>query len=623
MTRPRSLLAPLLILSLLSPLAAAGKRKAEEAPPIVRQALSLAAEDRGEALALLEGYLAEGSSPDLLAVAALYAGEQRRLYGDPVAAREHFDTLRERWGDADAAEHASLGLALLDYDESPSGNTLATLEFLDEAGAPATMNADRYRILAVEAAAAGASQSEVQSLARKALAYAEADPLVAARARRSLAELVPEAIGDEGAAAALPPGDGADAEALRRAREALASGDLSRATRQAEALIKTFPDSPYARAARWVVDLAAANKPYEPMKIGVLLPLSGTYAPPGQQIRQALEYAARGSGVELIFRDTEGSPDKSREQLEGLVLDHGVGAVIGPLLKENAHAVAPEAQAAGVPLITLTQTPGITAAGDYVFRGGLTAEQQVEALTDYTMGTMGLRRFAVMAPSNAFGAAARDAFIAAVDDRGGRVTHAVMYDPTKTAFAAEAAELQDMDFDAIFIPDGWQRVVLVASSLAYAELAVGGFSPGFKRDPVPLLGLNGWHNQTLADQGGQYVQNSYFVDVYDADEGEPDMQSFAASYEAGVGRSPGVLEALAYDTAQLVFIAARELPKSREDFREALLSAELRGSVTGGEGFDEARELRRHMMVYTIAEVSEDIEDAQHINRVNVIRRVD
>jgi len=620
---PRPLLVGALFGLLLAPSsdAQAAKRKTAEDPAIVRQAMSLAVTDRNEAISVLEEYLKEGSNRELLATVALYLGEQHRLNSDPVAAREGFDLVRSDYGDEDAADFASLGLALLDYAESPSGNTLATLDFLPEKNAPPTMNADRYRILALEAEAAEANTKEIESLARKSLGYAAADPVVESRANRDLAHLLPDETKGADELADIPQGAGADAAAIERARKAMYEGDFARAQKQAQAVLDNFPDSPYALHARWIRAQASAGDPYEPLKVGVLLPLSGTYAPPGGQIRQALEYAARGSGVELVFRDTAGDPDKAVEQFEGLVLDHGVSSVIGPLLKDNAMAVAPEAQAAEVPLITLTQTAGITGAGEYIFRGGVTSAHQIEDLTDFSMGQLGHRTFAIFAPSNAYGSTSRDAFKAAVEERGGQITRVVMYDPGKNAFGAEAGELQAMDFDAIFVPDNWQRVAMVASSMAYAELAVGGFSPGFKRTPVPLLGLNGWHNQSLAEQGGQYIQNCYFVDVFDGEEGPPEQQSFAAGYEGSVGHMPGVLEALAYDSALIAFDAAREQPKNRAILRDYLASAKVQGTLTGG-SFDEAREIPRRMMVYVIREENME-KSGDHVNTRNTISRID
>jgi branched-chain amino acid transport system substrate-binding protein len=617
-------LLPLLLLSLLLPgPAGAAKRKNAEDPAIIRQAQTLALESRVDALELLEGYLAEGEDRDLIALVTLHAGEQWRLSSDPVTAREYFDRVRTQHADNEAAEAASLGLALLDYSENASGNTLATLEFLSPRAAPATMQADRYRVLALDASAKGAAEREVQSLARKALAYAAADPGVEARVYRSLEGLLPESEAPESQQVDLPMEAGADALALDRAREALQQGDTSRAKKLATALKDTYPDSPFVTGADWVIRMADAGNPLSPNKVGVLLPLSGQFALPGSQIKDALNYANRGSGVELVFRDTGGKPEEAVKQFEGLVLDHGVVAVIGPLLKDDAMAVAPEAQAAGVPLITLTQTPGITAAGDYVFRGLVTPENQIEGLLDFAMGNLGLRIFAVMAPSTPFGSSARDAFVEGVRDRGGQMSQVVMYDPDKTSFASEATQLKAQDYDAIFIPDNHRTVTLVAASLAYSELAIGGFSPGFERDPVPLLGLNGWHNQMLADQGGKYVENCYFVDVFDGEDGTPEMRSFAASYEAAVGRSPGVIEALAYDAGQLVFAAAQEGPDTREAFRKALNDAAIRSPVTGGERLDDKRELDREMMIYVIETVTDEVEGAEHINTKNVMRRID
>ena len=64
-----------------------------------------------------------------------------------------------------------------------------------------------------------------------------------------------------------------------------------------------------------------------PIKIGVVTPLSGTYAPIGQQVRWGLELAARdinaaggisGRKLELLFEDEEANPSVAVQKAEKL-----------------------------------------------------------------------------------------------------------------------------------------------------------------------------------------------------------------------------------------------------------------------------------------------------------------
>ena len=624
------LLCPLL---LAHPLADAGilgrgDPATHEDPAIVLQARAVAKQgDRMEAIAILEDYMADGGNAELMPWVAIEAGEQRRLSGDPTSARVHFERVARSYPDHPSKDAAILGLALLAFDAgNASGNTEATLGLVADDLAPPTMNADRYRLLAL--AAANEGSDDVDALVAKALKYAEEDPATASRTYTALQHLVPE---DTTVPDAVDTADG-DVAALNRAWAALRASDYERASELATSLQSTFPDSEYLHEATWIQKRADARDPYDNRRIGVLLPLTGKYAPPANQLKEALQMAVEDSGgaVQLVFRDTEGDPEKAKELFEELVLSDGVAAVVGPLLTECALAVAPEAQAAHVPLISLSQASGLTLDNDYVFRTWPTAELQVDGLLDYVMDKQGMTNFAMMAPDTDYGRAARDAFVSGVEQRGGSVTAIVMYDPTQTDYRKDAEKLgrkdyearkselyklrkeaedrgddpskvvlpPTVDFDAIFLPDSHTRVALVASALAYEEFAIGNFQPTKKATPVPLLGLNGWNNDELYKRGGLYVQNALFVDAFFGSDEK--VEPWVEDFRNIEGRSPTVLDAVGYDTGRLVSVASRMDAAHRDDWREALKGAQVSRPVSGSTTFDDEGELSRRYYVLTI-----------------------
>ena len=602
-----------------------------EAPSIVQQAEALGRTDRDEALAVLEGYLKSGEDKSLMPWVTMAAGEQRRLNGEHDAARDHFEALVRTWPEHATADAAKLGMALVAIQSrKDSGNTWATLELIAVEHVPDTMNADRFRLLALKAQREAKDPAVIAQLADQARSFAAADPVTLAAVGTELVGLgVTTAAGVD----AAPPAAG-DVAALARAQENLKRKDMKAAVAEANALLKDYPTSPLAEHARWVIKRAEAGDPYKPLTIGVLLPLTGEYAPPGKQLKDALTLAVQdaGGGVTLVFKDSAGDPAKATAAFEALVLKDGVAAVIGPLLKEEVFPVAAQAQAAGVPLLTLTQAPDVTDAGDYVFRGYLTTEQQVAGLLEYVMVEKGMQRFAVLAPDNAYGQHARDTFAAQVAARGGEVKVTVMYPPEANDFRKQAAELgqknydarraelarlkreaeakgmnpdkvvlpPNQDFEAIFIPDNYSRVALVGASLAYEEFAVGSFRPTRGSAPIPLLGLNGYHNAELPKRGGAYVSGCYFVDAFDPKNGGVEALAFSESFQRAYNRTPTVMEATAYDAGRLMATAARSGAADREALRAALNGAQLGAPVSGASAFDAERELQRAMMVFSV-----------------------
>jgi TolA-binding protein len=271
-----------------------------EAPSIVQQAEALGRTDRDEALVVLEGYLKNGEDKALMPWVTMAAGEQRRLNGEFDAARDHFEALVRTWPEHATADAAKLGMALVAIQSrKDSGNTWATLELIAVEHVPDTMNADRFRLLALKAQRDGKDPAVIAQLADQARSFAAADPVTLAAAGAELVGLGAPVAAD--GADAAPPAAG-DIAALARAQENLKRKDMKAAIAEANALLADYPTSPLAEHARWVIKRAEAGDPYKPLTIGVLLPLTGEYAPPGKQLRRHRCGAGSGAGSKSTGR---------------------------------------------------------------------------------------------------------------------------------------------------------------------------------------------------------------------------------------------------------------------------------------------------------------------------------
>lgn len=634
---PARRLFPVLLLTCALGLGARSRGQLEP-PAEVAAAAEQGRTDRAGAIARLEGMLAGRVDPEDAPWVKLWAGEQRRLAGDLKVARGWFEAVAHDHPAHPLKDAAVVGMALVDADTNLSGNTLATLQLMDVDAAPDTMQADRLRILARTAANEGTPGKKARAMAEEALAHAKSDPIVEARVRLVLADLLPRVDGQrhdatvrlDDAGNPLPP----EQVALSLARQAMARGDLETVRSQAQAAQASWPDSPEAAQLAWLEKRAAAGDPTVAGRVGVLLPLTGEYGPPAMRIRDAITLAndRAGKPLELVFVDTQGRADVALEKLQELVLEKGCVAVLGPLHKDAVAATAPAAQGMGVPLVALTQSTEAADAGDYVFRGFLSVEQQVKALVDHATEQQGLLRFAVMYPRNAYGESARDLFVSAATAKGASVTRIVGYDPEGKDFRKEAqdlgqkdyvarsAEWREMtriakerkhdvdklvlppiiDFDAIFLPDNYRRASLVASSLAYEEFPIGAFRPAFSGGGVTLLGLNGWHSEQIVELGGEYMQSAVFVDAFLPTSNDPSVMDFTSAYQLAYTREPVMLDAVAYDTARVVAAAVQAGGPDRDAIRDQLFEVKLIGPVTGATGFGSDREIARTLEVLTV-----------------------
>jgi branched-chain amino acid transport system substrate-binding protein len=138
--------------------------------------------------------------------------------------------------------------------------------------------------------------------------------------------------------------------------------------------------------------LSAPALAADPIKIGVVTPLSGTYSPIGQQVRWGLELATKevnanggimGRQIQLMFEDEEANPSVAVQKAEKLFESEKVDFLTGTVNSGSTLAVGQTAERAGK-LIATTVSFADSITGDKcspnVFRVNARAGQQSAAL---------------------------------------------------------------------------------------------------------------------------------------------------------------------------------------------------------------------------------------------------
>jgi hypothetical protein len=156
-----------------------------------------------------------------------------------------------------------------------------------------------------------------------------------------------------------------------------------------------------------------------------------------------------------------------------------------------------------------------------------------------------------------------------------------------------------IDYDAIFVPDGYQRAALLASALAFEEFPVGGFRPHADDVPLGLVGLNAWNNPEWARRGGDYVRQSIFVDAFWSGDARAEVRSFVSTWRDRGKGDPSVVEAVGWDG---LLLAAAGLGAEGDDVAVNLLAVEVTGGVSGLRGFLPDRTARRDWILLTVGE---------------------
>ena len=359
--------------------------------------------------------------------------------------------------------------------------------------------------------------------------------------------------------------------------------------------------------------------------IGCLLPLTGPYAAFGNRALKGIQLAldqfnsqSNQPAFEIIVKDTRSDPKTTINAIRQFDKSR-VSIIIGSII--TSEYAAKEAQIRGIPIITLSQKPDIPELGDYVFRVFLTPQMQMDTLVPYVVNELGIKRFAVLYPEENYGNIFFKIFRERVLDHGGSLVAVASYRPEQTDFAAqikkilkkrtprqEAVPISEnhvinrerrhqkyeviLDFDAIFIPDSADKIALIAPQLAFYDI-----------DNVLLMGTNLWHSDKLINLAQNYVQEAILTDAFYAKDSKKNIKKFITDFKRINGESPGLIEALAYDTAMVNFYNLSN-PKiqSRSDLKHALKKQPGFDGVTGRTSFKENGDAVKRLYLLQVEE---------------------
>lgn len=350
-----------------------------------------------------------------------------------------------------------------------------------------------------------------------------------------------------------------------------------------------------------------------PDVIGVVLPLSGPAREIGQRALRALMLA---SGVpsdrplppgspRIVYRDTMGDPHEAVRAVEDLVSLHRAIAIIGPIDGQEALAASQRAAELRVPLVTLTPVPGITTAGNSVFRLFSDAGAEAHALVEAARAR-GARSFAIVHPDSPAGVAMTEPYLRAISDLSGTVALNQGYPATTTAFGPLATQLQAASFDALIIADTSRTTALLLPTLATAGIWASPQTTRAQRQnrTVIMLGSSLAFDASLLRTTTRYVEGIIFSLPFYAPLATGAGRRFADSFQAVNGTPPDVFAAFAFDAFTLVHNAIDGGARTRADLIQALAHIDNVETVTAAAGFTSSREPVHATRIYVVAHSS-------------------
>ena len=277
-------------------------------------------------------------------------------------------------------------------------------------------------------------------------------------------------------------------------------------------------------------------------RVALLVPLTGANAGVGQSIANATMLAlldTQAMQVRVTNYDTASSGGGAAAAARRAI-DEGAQLILGPLLADDARAVAPIARAAGVPVLSFSNDASVVGPGLYVM--GYAPAQSVARVVGYAR-SRGVTSFAGLVPNGLYGERASTAFLRAVEGEGGQVVSLQTYQRAAGSAAGAAARVAaKAPYGAVLVADGGASAAAAAPVLKRA-------SPG-----VHLLGTELWNSEGGLAARPQ-LSGAWFASVSDTL-----YRQFATKYRARFGAGPYRLASLGYDAVLLTVRIARDWP---------------------------------------------------------------
>src|SRR5664280_201343 len=330
------------------------------------------------------------------------------------------------------------------------------------------------------------------------------------------------------------------------------------------------------------------------VNLGGIFPMTGASATFGTSSKNGVDMAVEEfntaggamvggvkTTVNYINEDDTGLPEVGASAAQMLINQDKVIGIVGAVMSKVSLAIAPIAQAAGVPEIAPTSTnTKVTLVGDYIFRACFIDPFQGTVMANYAWNTLKVKTAAVLYDNgNDFNKGLAEVFKAVFEKLGGKVVaYEAFTDEQKTIdFKAQLTVIKAAKPAFLFLPNYYG-----ASALILKQAREMGLN-------VPAGGCDGWDSPDLVKIGGAAVEGGVFPSHFSKDNLSPKVQAFVTAFTAKYGAAPDSFAALAYDATGLFLDAFKTAGSIKgSDIRDAMKNTSFSG-VSGDYKFDANR----------------------------------
>ncbi len=241
----------------------------------------------------------------------------------------------------------------------------------------------------------------------------------------------------------------------------------------------------------------AAAQQAEPIKIGVIQPLSGPVAASGNYVRMGAEIVRDwinaqggilGRPIQLLIEDNKSDPKEAATAAEKLIVRDKVPVIMGAWGSSMTLAAMPKLEEYGVPMVVETSSASsITKRGNpWVFRISPPSEMEALGLEKY-LKDLGIKRADFLAVNTDWGRGAVAAFGEILKRGGAGVGATEFMDQAATDMNAQITKIKADSGDTLFLTTSVEQITLVLKQAQEQRLAMKVITTGGSSSPSQLI----------------------------------------------------------------------------------------------------------------------------------------
>lgn len=319
--------------------------------------------------------------------------------------------------------------------------------------------------------------------------------------------------------------------------------------------------------------MVAAAHAADPIKIGVIIPMTGPFQSNGKQIEAAIKAYTKEKGdtvagrkIEFILRDDRGAPDNANRFAQELLAQDRVSILTGFGNTPAALSAAAFAAKAKVPqVIMVAATSSIVEKSPYIVRTSQSIPQIASVIGQWAPKS-GPKTFVSIVSEYGPGLDAEEWFAKTIEVHGGRVIEKLKVPLANPDFAPFLQRAADAKPDAlfVFVPTG-----------AGGNFMKQFIERGLDKTGMKLVAMSDLTDDDLLNNMGDAALGAVTGGPYSASHDSPENKAFVARFRAAnPGMRPNIVAVGAWDALELIY---RAIEATKGDTNGDALIAAMKG----------------------------------------------